>query len=909
MLALKNIKKDYVTGSTVTHALKGLSVTFRRNEFVSILGPSGCGKTTLLNIIGGLDRYSEGDLIIKGKSTKDYGDRDWDTYRNHSIGFVFQSYNLISHLSILKNVELALTIGGISKKGRSAKALSALKAVGLSDVAKKKPNQLSGGQMQRVAIARALVNDPEILLADEPTGALDSDTSIQIMDLLKEVAKNRLVIMVTHNPDLAKKYSNRIISMKDGLLINDTNPFDGNEENIEYKSESQKKSKMSLKTAFTLSGRNLLSKFKRTALVVVAGSIGIIGVSAVLAVSYGVKSYIGGMQDDMLSGNPVEITENGLDLNSLLKASSDEAKSSSIKAAVEDGKINVQYMIEYLAKQQNNLSGFTIKNEITKDYVQFIDEMPNDYYSGIKKEYALRPKLNIYTGVKFTDPIGQIDQVSLEEVESMYTKIISKTEFAKFSSMISMFTSVFASMPDSSSYILDQYDILNKGGYVANGENEMMIVVSKDTALTDIFLGQVGYLSEDEFCQIIHKYTQPETHGEDILEPSKFTYEELANKKFIYYPNDSIYTINPANPHGMMGIYAPCKYTGQVNNGESLPNGKEIKITAILRAKENVSYGCLKTGFILSPKFEKQMINDAKNSLIKEKLIEQQAFYETLTDTEKENYKFMTPYSYKYIYKPTPESPDVPETNTTSCISIVNVGGAGGAFSDVIKEMFGDQYSIESQFKSSLRKVGGNEIPNDISIYPLSFNDKHLVTKYLDQWNNKELTIKLSDHELIPEARKDIKYQDNLEVIINLINTMIEIVTIALVCFTSLSLVVSTVMIGIITYVSVMERVKEIGIIRSLGGRKLDVSNLFNVETFIIGASSGLFGIGVTYILCLIINIIINGFAKVGTLMILPWYFALIVVGVSILLTLISGLIPASAAAHKDPVVALRTSD
>lgn len=900
MLKLVNIKKDYFSSSTVTHALKGVNVSFRSNEFVSILGPSGCGKTTLLNIIGGLDRYSDGDLVIKNKSTKNYTDRDWDTYRNHSIGFVFQSYNLISHLNILGNVELALTIGGISKKERTNRALEALKAVGLEKEIKKRPNQLSGGQMQRVAIARALVNNPEILLADEPTGALDSKTSVQIMELLKEVAKDRLVIMVTHNPDLAKQYSSRIIEMKDGLMISDSNPYSDDSGILEKKSVG-KKSKMSLKTAFLLSSKNLISKMKRTSLVVVAGSIGIIGVSTVLAVSYGVKSYLHNMQDDMLSGNPVQINESGLDLNAMLKSSSDSTKQSAIKQAIEDGKINIQYMIEYLAKQKDNLSGYTIKNEITKDYVQFVDEMPNKYYSAIKKEYGLKPKLNIYTDVKFTDPVGKIDQVSLQEVETMYTDIVNQTEFGKFSSMISMFTNVFESMPDNSDYITSQYDILNKGGYIAKEDNEMMLVVSKNTTLTDIFLGQVGYYTQDQFVDVIDKFAEPEKHEELVLQPSKFTYDELLNKKFIYYPNDSIYKLNILS---LPGVNMPYTYVGQVPNGSDLPNKKEMKITAILRAKENVSYGCLQTGFILSPAFEKQAIKDAANSNIRQSLIDNQEAYSKMTEAEKKSFSYMVPYTFTESYR------GVTKTVTSSAISIVNVSNiGGGAFSDVINQMFGDQYSIESQFKKSIRQVGGNEISNSISVYPLSFDKKYYVTDYLSQWNDKTKTIVLSDHSITPDKRNDIKYTDNLEVVISLINNMIEIVTVALICFTSLSLVVSTVMIGIITYVSVIERVKEIGIIRSLGGRKLDVSNLFNVETFLIGFSSGAFGLVVTYVLCLIINIVINVFAKVGSLVILPWYYALLVMGVSILLTLISGLIPASAAAHKDPVIALRSNE
>jgi putative ABC transport system permease protein len=907
MLELVNIVKDYSSGDTLTHALKGLNVSFRRNEFVSVLGPSGCGKTTLLNIIGGLDRYTSGDLIIKGKSTKNYTDRDWDTYRNHSVGFVFQSYNLISHLSILGNVELALTIGGISRKERTEKAIKALESVGLGDIYKKKPNQLSGGQMQRVAIARALVNDPEIVLADEPTGALDSETSIQIMELLKEVAKDRLVIMVTHNPELAKTYSNRIITMKDGLMISDSKPFVGKEkesEVFEALPENSKKAKMSLATAFTLSSKNLVSKIKRTSLVVVAGSIGIIGVSAVLAISYGVKSYIGNMQDDMLSGNPVSITETALDLSSMLSASDSMQQLNAVTNSTEDGKINIKYMIEYLAKQQNNLSTYAIKNDISKDYVQFVDEMPSEYYNAIQREYGINPKLNMYTDVQFTDPIGKIDQVSLTEVESMYTAIIKETSFGEFASMISSFTNTFFSMPDNPDYVLSQYDVLNEGGYVAKEDDEMMLVVSKNTELTDIFLGQIGYYTQDQFVDVIDKFADADNHQDLVLSPTQFDYDTLLNKKFTYYPNDSIYDVNPYNV--VPGTNIPFTYKGEISDETTLAKGKEMKITAILRAKENVSYGCLETGFVLSPKFEQKMLIDSDGSAITASLKEAQTNYPSLTEEQKTAYNYLVAYSYDYSYRGTVTSDKV-----DSAISIVNPGSSSSssAIGSIIEAMFGDKFSVESQFKTAIRKVAGNNLTNDISVYPISFDDKHLVTDYLDQWNNKSLTITLSDKTIAPTDRSDVTYADNLQVVISMINSMIEIVTIALICFTSLSLVVSTVMIGIITYVSVIERIKEIGIIRSLGGRKLDVSNLFNVETFIIGASSGAFGLVITYIICLIVNIVINSFVKVGTLMILPWNYAIIIVLVSIALTLISGLIPAVLAARKDPVVALRSND
>ena len=995
MLELKSIIKDYVNGDNVTHALKGLSVNFRRNEFVSILGPSGCGKTTTLNIIGGLDRYTSGDLIIEGKSTKGYTDRDWDTYRNHSIGFVFQTYNLISHLNILGNVELALTIGGIDKKERQKRALEALRKVGLDDIAKKKPNQLSGGQMQRVAIARALVNDPEILLADEPTGALDSETSVQIMELLKEVAKDRLVIMVTHNPDLAERYSSRIITMKDGELLTDSNPFDGGEEIQPRKEEAKKKSKMSLKTAFTLSSRNLLAKAKRTVLVCFAGSIGIIGVSTVLAVSNGVTNYVTGMQDDMLSGNPVEISKSSLDLNAMLEASSSLTQTKAIAESHRDGYIDVDYFIKYLAEQKDNLSSYAVKNEINQQYVDYVDTMPKEYYGAMLKDYGVDPKLNIFTNVQFTrptenpEPIDNISHVSLDYLITAYTAIVKTTSFGQFADMIKLFTKAIEVAPNNNEYILSQYDLLE--GKVAEAEDEMMIVVSSDYKLRDIFLGQIGYYSQDEFVEVIEKYAR----GEEVtLDKKDFSYKELlgtepGGKKFYYYPNNDLFTknttfegINFDAPDFVAAVKAasliykdldpdvfistikkyvemtPYKYTGYFNK-DAENQGTPIKVTGILKPKDGVQYGCLKSGFIISNKFQEKLLNDGKTSEIVAKL------KQILTDYDPNNAdKFVginAPMEYLFAYTDMEHQgtdaklkevmlPKLYKDNDTSvtrlkaitenirrlatfftsyadmgtAFSVLNVDSMGGlANNSVIKALFGDTYSIESQLTKAIASLGGADLPTEIDIYPHSFDEKYLVTEYLDRWNSDEdFSFTAPDGTLIKTysknsknvpfgafVRQDIKYTDNLEVIIRLINMMIQIITIALVAFTSLSLVVSTVMIGIITYVSVVERVKEIGIIRSLGGRKLDVSNLFNVETFLIGLTSGVFGIAVTYLICLILNIIIGIIAGIGAIMMLPWNYALIIIAISILLTLISGLIPARIAAHKDPVVALRTGE
>lgn len=958
MLKLVHINKDYLIKDQPTvNALKNVSINFRRNEFVAIFGPSGSGKTTLLNITGGLDRYTNGDLIIEGRSTKQYNDRDWDTYRNHSVGFVFQSYNLVSHLTVLGNVELALTIGGYKKAERRKKAMEAIDKVGLKGLYKKMPNQLSGGQAQRVAIARALVNDPEIVLADEPTGALDTETSLQIMDLLKIVASDRLVIMVTHNPDLANRYANRIINLKDGEVTSDTRPFSDEEEAKSVNSyreikKPQVRSKMSLLTALGLSGRNLLAKFKRTALVCVAGSIGIIGISAVLAVSTGVKSYIKDMQDDMLSGNPISVEKRSLDFANLMASFSQTAQQEAVAKAYEDGYIDVDFMIEYLTAQKNNLESFMVNNEINQDYVDFVDEMPKEYYAAMEKDYGINFKLNMYTDVNLTNETGTSEGInhtlSLEELESMYVKIVKSTSFSDYASVISLLTDVFYSAPDSSDYILSQYDLL--AGHVASAEDEMMLVVSGDRQVTDIFLGQLGYYTQDQFVSLVNKYAYGSLNPfpeEDV--PTRFTEEEMMAKEFVYVPYSSNYTFmaNPLNSQA--NIESNFKSTGVVSdmpyfyNGEatSLANlkalgGQTIKISGILSAKKNVQYGCLETGFVVSPAFEQMILEDAQEAGINTVLSNSydQTYSQVpesiggvaLTDEEKaawkSSYTLSAPYGYEFNYKHYNEDTQQIEVlhspmgeNISSAITVINMEGmsSGGSspFGGAFSKLLGGSYSIENQFDTAVRSVGGKSLAAGIKVYPHNFEKKYLVTDYLDQWNsNKTITLRTgTPQEKIIQAsqRKEVTYSDSLEMIISLINTMINIITIALVCFTSLSLVVSTVMIGIITYVSVLERVKEIGVIRSLGGRKNDVSNLFNAETFIEGLASGLFGVFITYMLCIIINIVINSMVSLGALVILPWNYALIIILISIVLTLISGLIPSRAAAHKDPVIALRT--
>ena len=874
MLELKEIKKEYKVGNGKVEALKGISLQFRESEFVSILGQSGCGKTTLLNIIGGLDHSTSGDLIVDGVSTKNYTDRDWDSYRNHRIGFIFQSYNLIPHQTILENVELSLTISGVGKAERVKRAKEALDKVGLKGEYNKKPNQLSGGQCQRVAIARALVNEPEILLADEPTGALDSETSVQIMELIKEIAKECLVIMVTHNPDLAEKYSTRIIRLLDGKVISDSNPFEANEKKQKEKKEKKnKKSKLSFWTAFKLSAKNLYSKFKRTFMVCLAGSIGIIGVATVLAISSGVSSYIQSMQNDMLSGNPITVSETGYDLSSFLSSMSTSAQKEVLEEATKDGYINVDYFVEQLVSMGDGMNSLLLENDITQDYVDFVYQMPEEYYAEIVSYYGLDLSNNLYTTFKFEGQ--ENNNMSLAVAIEIYTSMLQKTEYKDYAQYISLFTESFMQAPDSEEFILSQYDIVSDANEskIAQNANEIMLVLDEDNALTDLLLAQLGYYSQEEFFNIVYKATGDEKYDES-LDKDHFSYDELLGKTFTWYPNDTIFTKTETENN-------PFVYSAYEN--ASWENGIELKITAILKPKESVSYGALESGLYYTSALAKEIIKENISSQTVLYLLEREL--ESFDGYSISGTKTGITYDYQYFVD-------------------------GTAYNDV--GILGEKSSIMgssstvTRYTLSLRSLGGKNIPNEIAIYPTDFNQKDNVTKYLDQWNSDE-DIVVGDRVITKEERTEINYTDNLALVISIVNNMINIVTIALVAFSALSLVVSTVMIAIITYVSVMERVKEIGVIRSLGGRKRDVSSLFIAETFIIGGISGVFGVVITYILSLIINAIVGSLVGIFTIASLPILTAFIMILISIVLTLISGLIPAVLAAKKDPVEALRS--
>ncbi len=903
MLRLQKITKNYKVAGGEIEVLKGLDIAFRKNEFVSILGPSGCGKTTTLNIIGGLDKYTSGDLIIAGKSTKNFTDRDWDVYRNQRIGFVFQTYNLIPHQTVLGNVELALTISGVSKEERVKRAMSALEKVGLKGEEFKRPNQLSGGQCQRVAIARALVNEPDILLADEPTGALDSKTSVQIMDLIKEISKDKLVIMVTHNGEIAEEYSNRIIRLVDGEVVEDTNPFTVEQEILECKAEQEKqdkeptqtqkgkkndkkpKAKMSLWTAFKLSARNLLSKRGRTLLTSIAGSIGIIGISAVIAVSTGVKAYINNMQDDMLSGNPITVQETAYDMTSIMN---DMSFSDKVEFIKQKGYVNVDMSIKNFAK----MTQITVKNNITKDYVDYVLSMPAEY-AALKAEYNLDLTNNIYTEYNTrdkTDPDNNSQMLSLSVIKNVYRSVMEQTEFKDHASLITSLGQTFMQAPNDNEYIASQYNLL-KGDF-ANAKDEIMIVVNKDRALTDLTFAQLGYYNQNEFITMAEN---AHSENSDFEFKDTFSYEEIVGKEFIYYYNDDVFVQNGSGSTQKFNY----NYDMTGTNAQGIP----LKVVGILEPKDTINFGCLRAGIYYTQELVEHIIEREANEQTRSDVV---AFLKTLPAGQQgfsaTKYNNMWTGINKIEYTYTFEYKDA--NGTVQQGSETTVVGKADVMSSLMSSFMPSDMSAET-VSLTLRHLGGESVANDISIYPKDFTMKDKVVAYLDAWNN-DGDIVVGDKTLTKAEREEIKYTDNLSLIMDMIDSMIDIVTIALIAFTSLSLVVSCVMIAIITYVSVVERIKEIGVIRSLGGRKRDVSNLFNAETLMIGTSSGLVGVGITYFISLIVNIIVKSAAGFS-IMLLPISSAFIMVLLSTFLTVMSGLIPAKKAAHKDPVVALRT--
>ena len=848
MLELKKITKTYLSGTNSVSALKGIDLKFRETEFVSILGPSGCGKTTLLNIIGGLDQYTTGDLIINGKSTKNFKDKDWDTYRNHSIGFVFQNYNLIPHQTVLANVELALTLAGINKTERRKRAIQALKDVGLEDQIHKKPNQMSGGQMQRVAIARALVGNPDILLADEPTGALDTKTSVQIMELLKEIAKTKLVIMVTHNPDLAEKYSTRIIKLLDGKVTDDSSPYEGEEK----KKEENKigKTNMSFLTALSLSLNNLLTKKGRTILTAFAGSIGIIGIALILSLSSGMQNYINKVEEDTLSSYPITLQETTMDTGELLNAAMDSG------STYENYNDNLVHSMNITNDMLSLMSSGAKSNnlEAFKSYIENNEEKFNEYTNAIQYSYNL--DLNIYK--ENTDGYTKVNPDQIMEKLGMGTM----NEMSDmFSGGISSYNA-FNEMLDNKDLIHDQYDIL--AGHLPENYNEIVIVVNKDNYISDYTLYSIGLLDSDE---LVENY-QAMMKGEEVtnLEELSYTYEELLNLKFKVLLNTDYYT-----KEGNLWI-------DNSNNEEylnhHLDNALELKVVGIIKPKEETittnNYGGIWYTKDLTEYIIKQ-INESE--IAKEQLNNENI--NIFTNKEFSNEKFdinnLSPEEQAYL--------------------------ASLSQSELAEVLANYQENASATYESNLKKLGivNLDKPSTINIYAKDFDSKEALADLITEYNKNT------------SEEDQISYTDIIEVMMSGVSSIIDIISLVLMGFVSISLVVSSIMIGIITYISVLERTKEIGILRSIGASKKDISRVFNAETLIIGASAGILGILVTIILNIPINLIINNLAGVSSIAKLPISGAIILVIISILLTVIAGLIPAKMASKKDPVEALRT--
>ena len=915
MLVLKNIVKDYVTGDTTVRALKGIDINFRENEFVAVLGPSGCGKTTLLNIIGGLDRYTSGDLFINGKSTKSFEDSDWDTYRNHSIGFVFQSYNLIPHQTVLANVELALTLSGVSKKERKERAIEALKKVGLEQQIYKKPNQMSGGQMQRVAIARALINDPDILLADEPTGALDSETSVQIMDLLKEISKEKLIIMVTHNPDLANDYANRIIRCLDGEVVDDSNPYEPTDEDVLQQKEKvanakvKGKKSMSFGSAFGLSINNLRTKKGRTFLTAFAGSIGIIGIALVLALSNGIQVYIDRVQEDMLLSYPMMVEKQTMDFESIMSSFTGLGAEMMEGAEYEEGKVYVnesfmQMVNSFISEAtSNNLDNF---KKYIEDNQEAFDECCNDV------QYKYSTQLNIYrsdteNGIVKVNPSTLMENMPMDE---------SMASMASSMSSMTQSFSVWMELIGDDRLMDAQYDVI--AGRMPEKYNEVVLIVDGNNQINELVVYALGLKNQEEFTKnIMAALASGETLENDDI--SEFSYDEILDMKFKlvlsadYFVKDKktgLWTDNSENDYYVKKL---------------VESGEEISIVGILKPDENNTLSIGTGGIGYTRELMDYAINETK---------EREVVKAQLKDTSKDvitGYEFsnltvndfdladvdLTLIDFNYLdYTPflsMAEDMDMSQVNMMDMAAMFGFDDMSnlqkklmeGFLSDeqvvALKQAYVDTLASKSSLEGTLTKLGYSttESPSSIALYPKSFEAKEQLNELINYYNQQ---VANDGH---PESQ--IKCTDYIGILMSSITTIIDIVTYVLIAFVAISLVVSSIMIGIITYISVLERTKEIGILRSIGASKKDIARVFNAETAIIGFGAGVIGILSTLLLEIPINLLLKYAAHVPAAASLPVAGGVILVVISISLTLIAGLIPARMAAKKDPVEALRT--
>ena len=894
MLELNDIKKDYVSGSTTVSALKGINLRFRDCEFVSILGQSGCGKTTMLNIIGGLDKYTSGDLKINGVSTKNYKDRDWDFYRNNSIGFVFQSYNLIPHQTVLSNVELALTLSGVSKAERKKRAIEALEKVGLGEQIHKKPNQMSGGQMQRVAIARALVNNPDILLADEPTGALDTETSIQIMELLKEISKDRLIIMVTHNPELAKNYSTRIVKLLDGVITDDSDPYtlEDMEADIRAKeaakvktsekkikkSGKKQKTSMSFFTALSLSFNNLMTKKTRTILTAFAGSIGIIGIAMILSISNGIQLYIDRVQRDTLSSYPITLQAESIDISSMVTSmtGNSDSEEHEDKSKIYSNDI-MGDMINTMVKEvkSNNLSEF-------KKYIENGSSDIKSYVSDIQYSYDV--PLNIYmkdtsNGVEQLNPSTMFDSIYGEGATSTSSAMSSGMGMGMFSN-----SSVWNQLLGNQQVLDEQYDVL--AGHWPENYNEVVLVVDKNNEVDDYTLYSLGLKDPEEVRTLFKKMMVGESY--ETKKDISYTFDEILDTEFKLVMPTDMYKYNDVT--GTWDDYSKDdKYMTNVVN-----NGTDIKVCGIIRPNDDAVSTSLSSGIGYTAKLTEYIIEEVKNSEIaKAQLADTSVDVFTGVPFDNDRNTEITMDDVNaYMATLSPEESAQMQAMTS------------GMSDDQILQLFSASLkarTTDATLDSNKSKLGITDLdtPSQIDIYATDFDSKEKVQNIIKDYN------KLQQDD--GKEENVINYTDYVGIMMSSVSTIINAISYVLIAFVAISLIVSSIMIGIITYISVLERTKEIGVLRSIGASKKDVSRIFNAETLIEGFVSGALGIVVTLLLCIPANALIKHLTDISNVAQLPVAGGVILIIISMFLTFIAGLIPAKLAAKKDPVVALRS--
>ena len=978
MLVLKNITKDYIAGDSTVKALKGVSLAFRESEFVSILGQSGCGKTTLLNIIGGLDQYTTGDLVINGKSTKDFTDRDWDTYRNHSIGFVFQTYNLIHHQSVLANVELALTLSGVSKAERRRRAVHALEQVGLGDQLYKKPNQMSGGQMQRVAIARALVNDPDILLADEPTGALDSETSVQIMEILKEISKNKLIIMVTHNPALAQDYSTRIIRLLDGSVTGDSMPFDPEPESPAREGKRRRKPSMGFFTALSLSLNNLMTKKARTLLTAFAGSIGIIGIALILSLSNGIQNYIDRVQADTLSSYPITIEKESVDLSSMI--------TTMMGANSSGGKhdLDAVYSNTVMYDLMNSMTTANVNMNDMASFKEYLEDENNGFSQHISAvQYGNGLDMNVYT----KDDNGEIIKSDVTELlnntmSAMYGGDYS-SYFSTFSGAYSQFDAWQEMLPGEngeavSDILRDQYDVIY--GNWPESYDEVVLIVDKNNEVSDLVLYSLGLKSSDSLTQAMESMMNME---EVTSQVESWSYEDICGRTFKVILPCERYQYDSAS-----GTYTDVSLTdtGLRYLYDSGDVGVELKIVGILRENEDavstmlsgaIGYTSALTDCMIDVTAESPIVKaqlgskdtdvilslpfaDGEEATLEDMAEAVNSYISGLTNAEKANLytAFMSVPSNDYLTAAVDDAMSQMTREYVETMLMESYAAETGMDESKLREYVGqmddetlmayvretveqsvkDQYaqSVQAQlgamttdqlalvldstkltdeqyeyiysellpetvststYEDNLELLGyvDKSVPTSISIYASTFADKDAIADLITSYN-----------ESVDEEHQ-ISYTDYVALLMSSITTIINAISYVLIAFVAISLVVSSIMIGIITYISVLERTKEIGILRAIGASKKDISRVFNAETLIVGFTSGIIGIGLTLLLTIPINLIVHSLTGIQSLnAALPAAGAIILVLISMLLTFIAGLIPSGIAAKKDPVVALR---